>query len=462
MASLRDTLRFLIEDFHVTVLPSVRQFLVRRDLSLGTPLEPRVGNLVKVVAGIRRCGKSFRVYQEILRLIDEGVDRSRICYLNFDDDRLRPYPPDLVSQALEVFFELHPDARREGAYLFFDEIQEVPGWDVVARRIVDTEKVTMYCTGSSSKSFAEDIATEFRGRSVVYEMLPYSFAEFLRGEGVEVAPGAEAGAGGTAALDNKEFASRAHAAFSTYLARGGFPGVQGLDAPERVQTLQGYARLTVARDVVERNGYPNSAFVQGLARSVVASTARDFSIARAHNQGQSSGYSPGREAIGRMLDAFEDAHLAYGVFQFSRSIQRVRLGGFKVYAVDMGLFNAMSPATTDGLTRALETAVYLELRRRRLAGRAGEISLLKLTSGREVDFVWGDELFGQAYSLVQVCLNMDDEKTRAREFAALDEALARFPDARALVITLDELGSQRVEHGEVRILPAWRWMLGGE
>ncbi len=80
---------------------------------------------------------------------------------------------------------MNPEARREGAYLFFDEVQEVPGWDVAARRIADTEKATMYVTGSSSKMLSTDVATEFGGRSIAYELLPFSFREYVRCHGDE-------------------------------------------------------------------------------------------------------------------------------------------------------------------------------------------------------------------------------------------------------------------------------------
>ncbi len=124
------TIRRLLEDFHVTVLPSHEAGLVQRDLSLATVDSPRVGNLVKVVTGMRRSGKTYRLYQEIFRLKNEGVPESRICFFNFDDDRLRPYPPDVIDRVLEIFYEMHPDARELGAYLFLDEVQDVPGWDV--------------------------------------------------------------------------------------------------------------------------------------------------------------------------------------------------------------------------------------------------------------------------------------------------------------------------------------------
>lgn len=85
-----------------------------------------------------------------------------------------------VSNVLEIFYEMNPQARIEGAYIFFDEVQDVPGWDVAVCRILDTEKVSLYITGSSSRMLSEDIATELRGRSVSYELLPYSLREHLR------------------------------------------------------------------------------------------------------------------------------------------------------------------------------------------------------------------------------------------------------------------------------------------
>ena len=122
---------------------------------------------------------------------------------------------------------------------------------------------------------------------------------------------------------------------------------------------------------------------------------------------------------------------------------------------------AMAPATTDGLTRALETAVYLELRRRFAVRRLSSISMLKLASGREVDFVVGDEAFGQAYELYQVCYSMRDDASREREFAALEEAMQRFGLDCGWVITMDEEGDFAREAGTVHVVPAWKWALQG-
>lgn len=446
------TVRSIIEDFRATVLPSVLPRLVRRELSLGRPLTPAVGNLAKVVVGMRRSGKTFRLYQEIGDLLADGVPEGRILYFNFDDDRMRPLHEESISRVLETFYEMEPAARREGAWIFLDEVQEVPGWDVACRRVVDTEKATLYLSGSSSKMLSTDVATQFRGRSVSYELLPYGFGEFL----------AARGKGLLREERGKEAETELRALLPAYLAEGGFPGAQGLDAPERTSLLQSYVQLTVSRDVVERGRYSNPAFVRGLARTAVAGTARDFSVSKVHARAKADGYSPGRAAITGMLEAFEDAHLLYEVYEFSRSVQKVRLGGLKLYAADPALAGAVAPATTDGVPRALETAVYLELRRHRNTTRMGEVSMLKLPSGREVDFCVGDEAVDAAYSLVQSCWSLADDRTLQREVAALREAMERMGLEEGTVVTESEERRLDVPEGVVRVVPAWKWLLGRE
>lgn len=451
MQSLAATIRFLLTDFHESVLPSLAEEVIHRDLSLGKTPVPRVGSTAKVVVGMRRSGKTFRLYQEILELLASGIDASCICYLNFDDDRLRPYPPTLISDVLEVFYEMNPASRSTGAYLFFDEAQDVPNWDITLRRILDTEKVALYVTGSSSRMLSEDVATEFRGRSISYELLPFSFREYLRFHGIEPIT--------QTALLSKEKASLLKNALRSYLKEGGFPAAQGLDALERAQLLQGYAQLTVARDVVERFGFSNALFARSLARTCITSSARDVSVSRLDHKAKSSGYTPGRGKIGELLEAFEDAHLVYQTYEFSYSAQKVRLGGLKLYAADPGLYWASSVASDNQETFAFETAIYLELRRRRSSGRLGDIAMLKLASGKEVDFIEGDASVEEASLLAQVSFSLENEKTREREISALREAMERFHRSEALIITFDDEEELTVSEGIIRIMPAWKWLL---
>lgn len=454
MEAYRATIKYLLNDFKSQVLPAVADELVCRDLSLGKIQKPKIGSTAKVIVGMRRSGKTFRMYQEILAVLDSGVSSDCICYFNFDDDRLRPYPSGLVNEVIEEFYELYPQARQKGAYLFLDEVQDVPEWDVTLRRVLDTEKVCLYVTGSSSRMLSEDVATEFRGRSISYELLPYSFREYLRARGEEPVAGVS--------LDSKVRSSSLKRALREYLIEGGFPAAQNLDDLERAQLLQGYAQLTVARDVVERFGFSNAAYARSLARTALTSSARDVSISRLSNKGREAGYTPGRAGVTELIDAFEDAHLVYQTFEFSYSAQKIRLGGLKLYAADPGLYWASSIATDDGLTFAFETAIYLELRRRRRTGRLADIAMLKLPSGKEVDFVEGDAALDEASTLVQVCFDMSSPKTQEREVAALQEAMTRFGRTEGLILTFDDEFDVPVEGGVVKVRPAWKWFLSAE
>ena len=143
---MNETIASILQDFSLELYRPI----VSRDLDLGDPLVPRAGNLVKVASGIRRCGKSYRLFQEIERLESQGVQASRICYFDFDDDRLKPVTPAVGDEVLETFYEMYPDSLADGAYFFFDELQEMEDWSTWLRRVVATRKATIYVSGSSS------------------------------------------------------------------------------------------------------------------------------------------------------------------------------------------------------------------------------------------------------------------------------------------------------------------------
>ena len=111
-----------IQDFYEAGIPEVFE----RDLDLGETAEPARGNLATVVTGVRRCGKTFRLYQEMRRIVEAGHPLESILYFNFEDERLKPHSPTLLAEVLDTFYAMRPQAKREGAFLFFDEIQEVP------------------------------------------------------------------------------------------------------------------------------------------------------------------------------------------------------------------------------------------------------------------------------------------------------------------------------------------------
>ena len=432
---------------------------LRRDLDLGSPTTPAMGNRVKVVVGVRRCGKTWRMYQEIARLESMGIDRHRILYFNFDDERLRPYDRLLPSQVMEAFYTLSP-ASREGAYLFFDEVQDVPDWGVFMRRMVDTENLTCYVTGSSSRMLSGEVATEFRGRATRFELTPYSFSEYARlhgRDGLVVTAGSPA----RTEQDRLDLARM----LRTYLVEGGFPEAQGLEPTESIEMLQDIAANVVTADVVERNDFSSMRIARVVASQCLASSARKLSITKLSNRLKSAGMGMGWERLDSLVGYLEDANLMYRVPEYSTSASENSRKAQKVYANDQSLVLAVSPSTSVDRGLALETVVYLELRRRHSVGRKHEIMTFAIPSGGgtlEVDFVKGDRLFDTAVDLVQVCERMDDEKTRRREIRALERAMELAGQHEGTIVALS--GSEEIESaaGTIRVVPAWQWLLSGE
>lgn len=433
--------------------------IVPRDVDLGSPEPPRRGNLATVVTGVRRCGKSYRLFQEMDSLHASGIPWERMLYFNFEDNRIMPVTPATGDELLEAFYGLHPDALEEGAYLFLDELQEMSDWGLWLRRIIDTRKVTVYVTGSSSKMLSSEVATQFRGRSWECELFPLSFAEFVRFHGL-------ANPSLPASFTTAE-RLRVQGVMGDYLVRGGFPAVQGLPPQRAALTLQGYAERVVARDVVERHDLGNLRLASLFARRALASNGRELSLRKAENEFRSRGISTSRGTLGDMLSYFEDAFLVFCVPEFSRALSEAGGAASKVYAVDPGLACANAPASVRDDGQRLEDAVYLELRRRCAGSRDGAVSTLRTRGhGYEVDFIVGDALFGAASQLYQVCQGFggDSEraaKTRERELRALFEAMAERDVAESVLVMGDGAEFEESRDGRVvRALPAWRWLLG--
>lgn len=427
--------------------------IMRRDLDLGEPLGPRIGNLVKVVTGIRRCGKSYRLFQEIDRLLSDGVTPDRICYFDFDDDRLKPITPKTGDEVLEAFYALNPAALSEGAYLFFDELQEMADWGAWLRRIVDTRKVTIYVSGSSSKMLSREISTEFRGRALDIELLPFSFREYAAARGVK---GVDSRAFSTEERLNLERACR------SYLEEGGFPATFDLPRAQSIALLQSYAQRVVARDVVERHNVSKPRAASLLSQRLLNLNARQLSLRKMANDLRAAGIATSREVLSELFAYFQEAYLVFSVKGLSFSLSEKTTTQPKVYAIDPGLALACGTARANDADQRLEDAVYLELRRRAVGVRRDGISSFRTKGhGYEVDFVIGDALSGDAYEFYQVCADVSDERTRERELRALMEALEQSEQTTGYLITgngQDEV----IERGGKTIVqvPAWRWLLG--
>lgn len=166
-----ETIKALILDFQESVLETGTPRLISMEMVKGK---------ASVCIGVRRSGKSTYMFQVIKRLEDGGVPRENILYLDFFDDRLHTLRREGLAPVAEAYYSLFPEKKNaEKVYFFFDEIQTIPDWESFVDRLMRTEKCEVFITGSSSRMLSREIATQMRGRSLSWEMFPFSFAEFL-------------------------------------------------------------------------------------------------------------------------------------------------------------------------------------------------------------------------------------------------------------------------------------------
>lgn len=415
------------------------------ELATGVPRHIKVTPIsgkATVCIGARRSGKSTFMFQLMQRLLDTGVPRQNILYLNFFDDRLHGLQHDRLGIILEAYFSLYPEKKNaQKIYCFFDEIQVVAGWEPFVDRLMRTEKCEVYITGSSAQMLSREIATQMRGRALSWEMFPFSFREFLSFKGVE----------GDGPLSTKK-RLLVQKAFTEYWGTGGFPEVTGLDRQLRIRTHQEYFNAMLFRDLIERHDISHPKAVADLAHWLVDNTASLYSVNNLTGYLKSLGHKAPKSAVSDYLEWFEDAYFLFTVRIFDASLARANTNPKKIYCIDHALVTSVSSGILVNSGHLLENLVFTALRR-----ITSNIFYFRSKGGREVDFI--AQMQDQSRMLVQVCESMADPQTRKREVAALSEAMAELKLPSGNIVTRGEEEEINTESGKINVLPAWRFLL---
>jgi predicted AAA+ superfamily ATPase len=429
---MKEQLSQLIDDFHEWELPE----LLPRNLEI-----PEIKGKADVVIGMRRSGKTYLCYQQMHDLIAAGTRREELLYLNFEDDRLFEFTLTDFQAILDVYFGKYPENRNHKCHFFFDEIQCVDQWEMFIRRLLDTENVQLYLTGSSSKLLSTEIATSLRGRSLTIEMFPFSFQEFLKYHGLfETLP--------------KKFGAKTcsilRKAVKDYFDIGGFPEVQTLDSNLRVDVLQGYIDSVLLRDVIERYKVSNVIVLKHMVRHIMSSPSGKFSVNKFYNTLKSLSVKCTKNSLYEYLDHLRDAFLFYIVPIHSRSEKARLINPAKIYAIDTGLLNAMTFRNSLDLGQFLENMVFMHLRR-----NGYDVEYVKTKDGYEADFFARHKNSGDK-GLIQVCWDMTDKKTFDRELRGLKSAMDELSIDSGTIVTWDD---ESALEDDVDVVPVWKWLL---
>jgi len=430
---MKNIIELLIDDFHERELPE----LFPRETHITI-----ISGKANVFTGMRRSGKTWFCYQQMKELLAHGVEKERLLYLNFEDERLLPFSAGDFKYIPEIYYRKFPDYKNRQCYLFLDEAQRIDGWDKFVRRILDTEKLDVFITGSSSRLLSREIATSLRGRSLATEIFPFSFREYLGYHKIK--------------FNTEQFGSRARALLQNWMGRyvksGGFPEIQNFNDELRRQVLRNYVDVVILRDIIERYSVRNTVALRALIRHIMSAPATRFSVNKFYNSLKSQGIACTKNNLYAYLEYLTDSYLVYQVPIHSRSESVRRVNPKKAYAVDSGLLGAMSFQMTEDRGALLENIVYMQLRR---LGLHPDYYITK--DGGEVDFVIKSDGPGKN-RLLQVCWELSDTATRSREMRALLSAMNELREERGTIITWmdEETIDERIE-----VIPAWKWLLIG-
>ncbi len=388
-----------------------------------------------ICIGVRRCGKSVFMQQQIERLLSSGTSRENIVLINFFDDRLHKIDLALIP---EVYYSLFPQKKSaEIVYFFFDEIQIVPQWELFVERLMRTEQCQVYITGSSAQMLSQEIATQMRGRSLSWELFPFSFIEYLTSDGID----------GALPLTTKRRLEIQNQ-FERYWKTGGFPEAGHCSDGVRIKLHQEYFQSILYRDLIDRHDIAHPKALKDLAHQLIDNAGSFYTLNSLYGFLKGLGHKIQKPTVGQYVEWLEDSYFLFSVRLFDASFSRSNANPKKVYMVDHAMIRSISSAILINSGHILENLVFCALRR---TGTA--IFYYRTVSGKEVDFITAEK------KLVQVCETLADPKTRKRELQALFEAMPECDQQESIVVTRSESETIVGETGTVRVIPAWQFLI---
>ncbi|OOG74305.1 ATP-binding protein [Algoriphagus sp. A40] len=355
---------------------------------------------IEVITGIRRCGKSTLMRQLI------AETHASYSYLNFEDPRIFGFEISDFPKLDEVFGE-------ETSVYFFDEIQNVPGWEVYVRQLHDRgEKV--YVTGSNASLLSSELGTRLTGRHLAYEIFPFSYPEFT---------------------DYSQLQDSAES-FLEYLLSGGFPEYLRDRNPEVLQNL---LKDIVFRDIAIRYGIKNTKTLMDITLFLISNVGKTMSF----NSLRKTFEVGSPTTVSDYLSWLEDAYLLFFLPRFSWSAKSISKNPKKVYCIDTGFARANSLSFNDDRGRLLENLAYILLRKTKL-------DLYYFKEMKECDFVVFEG--NTCKWLIQVTekLHVDNQK---REMDGLLEAMEFFGKTEGYILTLNQTDSFSSDGKAIHILP---------
>jgi len=373
-------------------------------------------DVVKVITGLRRSGKSVLMNQYIDELRNTGVSEDDILFIDFEEFEGQDIKNK--DELNEILKEKVPRDRL--FYVFFDEIQDVDGWEMSVSALNHMKNVDVYITGSNSDMLSSQLATHIAGRHIEIKVFPLSFGEFM---------------------ELHEYSDKDDA-FKDYLVYGGLPAVDISRGRAYAQDyLQGVYSTVFIKDVAKNMESINLSKIKAISKFLCSNIGN---ITNTSTIASATGFST--NTVDSYIDAMMDALLFSYCPRYDMVGKKILNTNGKYYSMDLGLRNSVLKTDKDAdISRPLENIVYLELLRR------GYDVVVGSYRDAEVDFIAKDQ---DSAEYIQVCLTMMSEDTREREFRSLEKTRTNYPKT---IITMDKYGLGN--SNGIRIVNILDWLL---
>jgi hypothetical protein len=378
--------------------------LINREYYLDKLMSYTDKNLIKVITGVRRCGKSFLLQLYRNALLGRGIPEDHIIYLNFEDLEFQAIQDanDLNSYLTQRIVD------KRSYYILLDEVHFIKNWERSINSFRLKDKIDLTLTGSNASLLSSELATLLAGRYVQIEMFPLSFVEYLefsdqRGSDKEIA-------------------------FNDYMQFGSFPTVV-LNESKQLKTdfLRALYDSIIIKDIVTRHKVKDVESLHKVVRFLFDAIGNPLSIQKIVNTIKSAGGESSHEMIGNYLKYLEEAYVFYPVKRFDLKGKEILKTQGKYYGIDTGMRNLIVSPACANFGFVLENLVFLELKRRGYEVYIGKINEM------EIDFYCRklDEIF-----YIQVAQSLLDEQTRAREFRGLLSVPDNYPK---IILSMDRI-----------------------
>lgn len=383
--------------------------------------------IIKVVTGARRCGKStlFEIYQDYL--LENGVEKEQIIALNFED---LDYEDLLHYRALYQYVQkhLHPDKKN---YIFLDEIQHVESYEKAVDSLFLKENCDVYITGSNAYFMSGELATLLTGRYIELSMMPLSFKEFCEG------------------LPEEKQNISLNEKFSQYILNGSFPYVLQYcnEETQAREYMRGIYNTVLLNDIVKRLKIADVNMLEAVTKFMMHNIGNRTSPTTIANTMTSNQKKIDPKTVDRYIRGLTDSLLFYEARRYNIKGKQFLTTMNKYYVCDIGMRNMLVRGKDTDIGHILENIVFLELKR-----RYPEVYVGQFGSEGEVDFVVMEDGMAEYFQVAQTTL---DEKVLKRELSPLQQINDNYPK---YLLTLDEAFGE-MDYDGIGKINVLKWML---